>query len=60
MAASGLMHMSSMQVPMGLNAAKVPPMTLELPGPVHSVVTPPSAASCSDSSKGLRPSMARS
>ena len=59
MAAWGSRHMSSMQVPTGLKAAKVPPSTLLLPGPTHSVVTPLRTASRRASSKGLMPSMAR-
>ena len=48
-----------MQLPAVLYAKKVPPITLALPGPAATVVTPLFNASLIVSSIGLQPSMPR-
>ena len=48
----------SIRVPTGLIAAKVPPIELELPGPVAKQVTPAFAAIFIQGSNGLSPSIA--
>ena len=53
------MLISSIQFPFVLYAKNVPPITLALPGPAATVVTPASNAVCTVSSIGLQPSMPR-
>ena len=60
MASGSRTTMSSTRLPQSLMAAKVPPTTLALPGPVQAVVTPPLRALSKASSMGLMESMARS
>ena len=59
MAMASFTSMFSTRLPTVFTAQKVPPSTLALPGPVHTVVTPPRAASRMQGCMGLKPSIPR-